>query len=89
MIAATKSAATPSARTQPVTRMIAPAAAVAAKATRSVRTCWKAPSTFSESRFAFASSRVAAMFTTTPPRATSRIASPAGSGGSISRRIPS
>ena len=53
MIAATISEAIPSAWSKPVVRMTSPAIAVKTKAARSVRMCWKAPSTLSESRFAF------------------------------------
>ena len=50
--AATNSDAMPSARLNPVTSTTAPAIAVAMNATRSVRTCWNAPSTFSDVRSA-------------------------------------
>jgi uncharacterized protein YqeY len=42
-----------SARPKPVKRMIAPAIAVAMKAYRSVRMCWKLPSTLRLCRLAF------------------------------------
>ena len=58
--AATSSAAMPSARPKSVSRMIAPATAVAMKANRSVSTCWKAPSTLRLRRFAPERTSVAA-----------------------------
>ena len=89
MIAATSSEAIPSAWSKPVVRMTRPAIAVKTKAARSVRMCWKAPSTLSESRFAFESVQVASRLTTIPRMATTKTTPPSTAGGSISRRIPS
>src|SRR5204863_2175087 len=87
MSAATNSAATASARTQPVARITPPATAVAMNAKRSLRTCWKLPSTLSDSRFAPAICHVARTLTPMPTRATTRIAPPFAGGGETSRRI--
>ena len=89
MIAAMTSEAIPSARAKPVARMTAPAIAVSTKASRSVTRCWKLPSMFIDSRFAFASCQVASRFTPIPASATIRIARPPGDGGEIRRRTPS
>ena len=83
MIAATSSEAIPSAWSKPVVRMTSPAIAVKTKAARSVRMCWKAPSTLSESRFAFESVQVATRLTTMPSRATAKTIPPSTAGGSI------
>ena len=89
MIAAMTSEAIPSARAKPVARMTAPAIAVSTNASRSVTMCWKLPSMFIDSRFAFASCQVASRFTPIPTSATIRIARPPGDGGEIRRRMPS
>ena len=69
--------------------MTAPAIAVATNAARSVRMCWKAPSTFSDCRFARARIEVAARFTAMPTTATISTGAPSTAGGSSSRRTPS
>ena len=51
--------------------------------------CWKLPSTFRLSRFAFASTHAAAMLTTTPTAATTVTSMPETFGGSIRREIAS
>ena len=89
MSAATSSAAMPSASLKPVSRMVAPAMAVATNAARSVRMCWKAPSTLSDWRFARERIDVAARFTAMPTTATIRTGAPSTSGGSSTRRTPS
>ena len=86
---ATISAAIPSASAKPVTRISAPATAVAMKANRSVSTCWKAPSTLRLRRSAPASTNVAARLTAMPASATTSTIVPSTSGGSIRRRTPS
>ena len=74
-------------RSQPVTRMSAPATAVPTNAARSVATCRNAPRTFRLSRLARASSAVAARLTATPARATTRTIPPRTSSGETRRRI--
>ena len=51
--------------------------------------CWKLPSTFKLSRFAFARTQAAAILTTTPRAATVVTATPETAGGQISREMPS
>ena len=87
--AATSREASASARTKPVARMIPPAIAVAMNANRSVRMCWKLPSTLRLSRLAPASTNVAARFTAIPTTATITTIAPSTSGGETSRWIAS
>jgi hypothetical protein len=77
---------TASARTQPVARITPPAIAVAMKAKRSLRTCWKLPSMLSERRLAPESCHVARRLTPIPTSATTRIAVPLACGGETRRR---
>ena len=83
------SEAIPSARVQPVARMMTPAIAVKMKAARSVAMCWNEPSMFIDRRFACASCQVAARVTTMPTIATTTIALPSAEGGMTRRRIAS
>ena len=63
--------------------------AVAMNATRSVSTCWNAPSTFNERRLAPCRTATATTLTTTPTSATTSTIPPSTAGGSINRRTPS
>ena len=88
MIAATSSAAIPSAWWKPVARITtAGDGGAATNAARSVSTCWKAPSTLRLRRSAPASDQVATRLTATPTSATTSTGAPWTSGGSTSRRI--
>jgi len=87
--ATTISEAIGSARANPVNTITTPARNVAMNPYRSVRMCWKAPSTFKLDRFAFANTHAATRFTTTPSKATTSTGAPATGGGSVSRRIAS
>src|SRR5215208_718936 len=61
--------------------MIAPAMSVATKAKRSVRMCWKAPSTLRLSRLALLMVQVASRLTTMPKSAMPKTRPPSTSGG--------
>jgi len=67
----------------------AAAIAVATKASRSVSTCWNAPSTFRLDRSALRSAHTAARLTAIPTSAVMNTSSPSTSGGSNSRLMAS
>ena len=85
--AATTSVAMASARLNPVVSTTSPAMAVAMKPNRSLRMCWKAPSTFRLDRLAWLIAQAAARLTAIPTTAVMSTRPPATSGGSISRRM--
>lgn len=87
--ATTNSVAIASARQNPVSKMTAPATAVAMNANRSLRMCWKAPSTLRMVWLARLIIQVAATLTTMPNTAVISTNAPVTSGGWISRRIAS
>ena len=78
-----------SARSKPVTSTTAPAVAAASDAKRSVSTCARAPSTFSERRSALPSATAAPMFAHAPSRPTTSTKPPSTSGADHRRRIAS
>ena len=77
---ATTSAAIESAREKPVNSTTSPATAVAMNAYRSLRMCWKAPSTLRLVRLALLISQAAATLTAMPTMAVMKTSRPSTSG---------